>query len=122
VQRDAEITIDDHHFDLLNNAYFMMLVSGSTQDGTALGYHTIRVVSEQKVDFSSLEEAPEALQMSPETSTAVAPVDTIYHGCGVVKNCFGIPDDCVEKKDCTSFTSVTKIGEKKVPKNFIKPS
>jgi hypothetical protein len=109
VEHDGEITIGSHSFNLLKNNYFMMVVSGDTQQENELAYHIIKVVSDEKIGFGQLK--PYERVEVEETTTEKVNIDKIYNGCGIVKNCFGIPHNCVERNDCTSFSSATKISE-----------
>ncbi|XP_033253434.1 putative ferric-chelate reductase 1 homolog isoform X3 [Drosophila miranda] len=44
-------------------------------------------------------------------SAVAATADPFYNGCGVSKNCFGLPDGCVNSKTCTSVAAVTVRGD-----------
>lgn len=38
--------------------------------------------------------------------------DPIYEGCGSVKTCFGLPDNCVNDQSCRIITAVTVKGDR----------
>ncbi|KAG5675626.1 hypothetical protein PVAND_005515 [Polypedilum vanderplanki] len=42
------------------------------------------------------------------------PQDEIYRDCGFSKTCFGVPNDCIKTKSCSSFIAVKVEGDKYV--------
>lgn len=44
-------------------------------------------------------------------ANVIAP-DPIYNGCGSSKTCLGFPEDCLPDKDCVTFSSAYKKGQK----------
>lgn len=93
----------------------MMVVSGPTNPDNQLTYHIIKVISEQKVRFSELDdennesEDDENKSSSVEAATTQKSVEKIYQGCGKIKSCFGIPTGCTDS--CSTFTAAMKVGE-----------
>lgn len=49
------------------------------------------------------------LAVVPEPTTTDLPggVDEIYEGCGDIKLCYGIPEGCVNMRNCDLFGAVT---------------
>ncbi|KAG5668133.1 hypothetical protein PVAND_016085 [Polypedilum vanderplanki] len=115
VELESDIKFDIYTFNLLKNNYHVMVVSGDTQEGNQLGYHVIKVVSDEKIKFSELKDDNKT-QLKSNTQNKITAEkkndDEIYHGCGVSKTCFGMPNNCVENNDCMSFGSITKIDGK----------
>ncbi|XP_037920288.1 putative ferric-chelate reductase 1 homolog isoform X2 [Hermetia illucens] len=48
----------------------------------------------------------------PEMSSKPLQSDPIYEGCGSVKTCFGLPDNCVNDQSCRIITAVTVKGDR----------
>lgn len=48
------------------------------------------------------------LAIVPEQTTTVSgEVEAVYEGCGEIKLCYGIPEGCVNSRDCNLFGAVT---------------
>lgn len=48
-----------------------------------------------------------AVVPEPTTTDLPADVEGIYEGCGDIKLCYGIPEGCIQTRDCDLFGAVT---------------
>uniref|UniRef100_A0A1A9WDX6 Ferric-chelate reductase 1 homolog n=1 Tax=Glossina brevipalpis TaxID=37001 RepID=A0A1A9WDX6_9MUSC len=53
---------------------------------------------------------PPYVPVYEQPTTTQMPDDPFYAECGIAKNCFGIPDGCVEEKTCTNVVAIKVRG------------
>jgi hypothetical protein len=86
-------------FDLINEQHHLLLAGGTALNQDSVGPHfSNRGVT---VDRYWLGDPPSTTLPPPED------IDWIYDGCGDTKVCFGVPDNCVEQRNCLLFGGVT---------------
>ncbi|CAH0382734.1 unnamed protein product [Bemisia tabaci] len=84
-------------FDLDNNEYHALLAAGSALKQNTVGFHDVAYVS-----------SPEKKVLS--NYRKVIKRDEIFDGCGATKNCFGIPQGCIELQSCTAVATFMVQG------------
>lgn len=62
--------------------------------------------------FANRGVTPERYWLGDEPTTSPSPppdddIEWIYEGCGDTKVCYGIPENCVEQRNCDIFGGVT---------------
>lgn len=111
VERDAVSQIGGLTFDLPNEAYYLLIATGTTVSETGISSHGSRVASSSSFRF--IEEIPEETTTTETTTTLETTTieqpnlePGIYEDCGEAKYCIGLPIGCVESKTCVSFGAV----------------
>ncbi|OWA54550.1 putative ferric-chelate reductase 1 [Hypsibius exemplaris] len=86
----------------LSQSYYLLLAHGGLQSGSLndKAHHDLRAFSDDKVTLSR-----------GETPTSPPPANPLYDQCGVSRQCFGLPVDCIQSKSCVSlFAYGVQIG------------
>ena len=100
-ERSAVMTIQNPEdesesftYDLNGGDLHFVMATGPLTDTGELSYHDVRVGTPDEVVFTDFNEF----------------VDPFYIGCGVTKDCFGLPEDCWLTSDCDIVVSVTGVS------------
>jgi hypothetical protein len=80
------ISNDTFLFDLDSHKYFALLAFGPFSGSNELGYHSSKAASSKAIDFSTVK---------PNEP------DLDYNGCQEDYGCQGMPDNCIEGKNCS---------------------
>lgn len=87
-------------FDLINEQHHLLLASGNSLQQEAVGPH-----------FNSRGVTANRFWLGiPPAGTVPPPgdLDWVYEGCDDTKVCYGVPDNCVDQRNCMHFGGVTE--------------
>ncbi|XP_065209987.1 putative ferric-chelate reductase 1 homolog [Planococcus citri] len=101
IRIDPVTNIQNKRFDLNNNEYYLLLASGREANPNGVDYHD-EIYTSSKSRRSLSEVLPDTVP------------DSFYDGCDTTKTCFGVPDGCLDKKNCNAVTSVNVQGNRYV--------
>jgi hypothetical protein len=99
IERDPVSVVNGFTFDLVNEQHHLLLAGGTALNQDSVGPH-----------FSNRGVTTDQYWLGDPPSTTLPPpedLDWIYDGCGDTKVCFGVPDNCVEQRNCSLFGGVT---------------
>jgi hypothetical protein len=86
--------------------FYLLMSSGSTASESSIGYHSINRDSSSSIHLFT-EDNPIIILPVPTTTGKPDEEKTdIYDECGKSKSCFGMPADCVARKNCLLFSAV----------------